>query len=130
VDDCLYYAEVKEFFPLTVAASILALYLLLGQPGPNHRDPVSWEKFEAKLTHRRKAKGFIVDTRRMEVSIPDYKRDQVVELLALWTHKECYTLLEAAELLCLLNNLSEICRWARPRYYALQSAIWSALRTR
>jgi hypothetical protein len=129
VDDCL-YADVKDFFLLTVAASILALYLLLGQPGPNHRDPVSWETFEAKLTHRRKAKGFIVDTHRMEVSIPDYKRDQVVELLALWTHKECYTLLEAAELLCLLNNLSEICRWARPGYYALQSAIRPALRTR
>jgi hypothetical protein len=129
VDDCL-YADIQRFFPLTVAASILALYLLLGHPGPNHRDPVSWEKFVAKLTHRRKAKGFIVDTRRMEVSIPDYKQDQVVELLATWTTKESYTLLEAAELLGLLNNLSEICRWARPRYYALQSAMRLALQSR
>jgi hypothetical protein len=91
---------------------------------------VSWDKFVAKLTYQRKAKGFIVDTRQMEVSIPDYKQDQVVELLATWTTKESYTtLLEAAELLGLLNNLSEICRWARPRYYALQSAIRLALQS-
>jgi outer membrane protein W len=77
---------------------------------------VSWEKFEAKLTHRRKAKGFIADTRRMDVSIPDYNRDQVVELLALWTHKESYTLLEAAELLGLLNNISKICPTLQTSY--------------
>jgi hypothetical protein len=81
-----------------VASSILALYLLLGRPSATHRDPVSWEKFEAKVTHRRKAKGYIVDTRAMEVSLPDYKRDQVVELLATWTVRGTYTILEAAEL--------------------------------
>jgi hypothetical protein len=57
----------------------------------------------------------------MEVFIPDYKRDQVVELLATWIARESYTLLEATKLLGLLNNLSEICRWARPRYFALQN---------
>jgi hypothetical protein len=85
VDDCL-YADVQEHYLLTVAASILALYLLLGEPSANHRDLVSWEMFEAKVTHTRKAKGFTVDTRRMEVSIPSYKRDQVVELLATWVN--------------------------------------------
>jgi hypothetical protein len=129
VDDCL-YADVMKYFPLTVAASILALYLLLGEPSANHRDPVLWEKFESKVTHCRKAKGFIVDTRRMEVSIPDYKRDQVVELLQLWLVRTSYTLLEAAELLGTLNNLSEICRWARPRFFALQQDVRRALQSR
>jgi hypothetical protein len=129
VDDCL-YADVKEHFPLTVAASIMALYLLLGEPSANHRDPVSWEKFESKVTHTRKAKGFIVNTRRMEVSLPDYKREQIVELLAEWTHRVSYTLLEAAELLGTLNNLSEICRWARPRFFALQQDVRRALQSR
>jgi hypothetical protein len=31
---CSVYADVKEFFPLTIAASFLALYFLLGKPGP------------------------------------------------------------------------------------------------
>jgi hypothetical protein len=56
VDNCL-YADVQEHHLLTVAASILALCLLLGEPSANHRDPVSLEKFEAKVTHTRKAKG-------------------------------------------------------------------------
>jgi hypothetical protein len=64
----------------------------------------------------------------MEVSIPAYKRDQVVELLATWIDRSTYTLLEAAELLGTLNNLSEICRWARPRFFALQQDVRHALR--
>ena len=66
----------------------------------------------------------------MEVTIPDYKRDQVVELLATWTVRDSYTILEAAELLGQLNHLSEICRWARSRYFALQNDMRRALRTR
>jgi hypothetical protein len=61
VDDCL-YTDVTAFYLLTVASSVLALYLLLGEPSPNHRDPVSWEKFKAKVISYRKAKGFMVDT--------------------------------------------------------------------
>jgi hypothetical protein len=84
------YANVRKYFPLTgVASSILSLYLFLDEPSDNHRDPVSWEKFVSKVTHYRKAKSFTVDTRRMEVSIPDYQRDQeVVELLATWLDRE------------------------------------------
>jgi hypothetical protein len=130
VDDCL-YADVRAFYLLTVALNVLALYVLLGEPSANHRDPVSWEKFETKVTHCRKAKEFMVNTaRRMEVSIPAYKRDQVVELLATWIDRSTYTLLEAAELLGTLNNLSEICRWARPRFFALQQDVRRALRAR
>lgn len=85
VDDC-FYADIQELFPLAAASSILAFYLLLGHPAANHRDPVSWEKFVAKVSHRWKAKGFIINTHTMEVSIPDYKRDQVVGYLPLGSH--------------------------------------------
>jgi hypothetical protein len=54
LNQCL-YASVREHYRLTVAASILALYLLLGKHSKKHRDPVLWEKFEAKVTHTRKA---------------------------------------------------------------------------
>ncbi len=97
-------------FLIAVASSFLALYLLLGHPAPNHRDPVSWESFVAKVSHRCKAMGFIINTHAMEVSIPDSKGDQTVELLATWTgSRESCTILEAAELLGLLKNLSKIC---------------------
>jgi hypothetical protein len=38
-------------------------------------------------------------------------------------------LLEAAELLGTLTNLSEICRWARPRFFALQQDVRRALQS-
>lgn len=119
----------KNVFPLAVASSILALYLLPGHPAANHRNPVSWELIVAKVTHCCQAKGFIIDTRAIEVSIPGYKWDQVVKLLATWTTRESYTILEAAELLGLPNNLSEICCWARPLYFALQNDVRQSLQS-
>ena len=35
------YGDVEEFVSLDVAASVLALYLLLGYPGPRNRDSMS-----------------------------------------------------------------------------------------
>jgi hypothetical protein len=65
VNDCL-YADIKESFPLTVAASIFARYLLLGKPSANqHQDPGCPGK---NLCH----------------IYPCYKRDQVIEMLELW----------------------------------------------
>jgi hypothetical protein len=53
------------------------------------------------------------------------------ELLATWIDRPTYTLLlEAAELLGTLNNLSEICRWARPRFFAPQQDVRRALQAR
>eukprot|EP00980_Cylindrotheca_fusiformis_P018748 scaffold6243_cov82-Cylindrotheca_fusiformis.AAC.1 len=66
VDDNL-YAEVEEFLEKTLAASILALYLILGFPSSINRDVVSWEKFLTQLGHRRRCLGWILDTRRLTV---------------------------------------------------------------
>jgi hypothetical protein len=108
-------------FPLTSKASILAcIYQLLGEPSANHHDPVSWEKVVSQVTHWRKEKGFIIDTQQMEVSIPNYKWDHVVELLEPWLVRPSYIFLEAAELLGTLNTLSKICRWACSPFFALQ----------
>ena len=48
VDDNL-YADIGPYLLRTVAASVLALYHVLGFPGPNNRDPVSWENLSPLL---------------------------------------------------------------------------------
>jgi hypothetical protein len=122
VDDC-FYGDIGELVPLGISASILALYTILAHPSSSHKDPVSWDKFEAKFTHRRKAVGFDINSRTLDVSLPDYKRAQFLSQLALWLANTDYSLLEAAELLGTFNNLTTICRWARPRFFALQNAV-------
>ena len=121
VDDC-FYADIGNYVQLGVAASVLALYQILSHPTPQHGDPVSWDKFQATYSHRRKVTGFNINSRTLQVSLPDYKREHLQALLDKWLQRKTYTLLDAAELLGLLNNLSSICRWMRPRYFALQNA--------
>jgi hypothetical protein len=41
-------------------------------------------------TYQRKAKGFILNTRSMEVSLPEYEWDQVAALLTIWTTQVQY----------------------------------------
>ena len=129
VDDNM-YADVREFMPLTIAASILSLYVVLGFPSPTCRDALSWDKFEASFSHERKIIGIWWDTRRLTVSLPSYKREQLIETLALWSEKDSFFLLEAAELLGSLVDASLLCRWGPITFFAIQNAIRRALASR
>ncbi len=104
-----------------MAASVLALYHILAHPTANHHDPVSGGNFQATYSGKRKVTGFIVNSQSLEVSLPNYKQEQLQATLAIWLKQKNYSLLEAAELLGLLNNLSGICRWMRPHYFVLQN---------
>jgi hypothetical protein len=60
VDDNVHW-DIKEFVSLGVATSVLALYMVLGYPGPRNRDSVSWNEFNGFFTHERKMIGYGVD---------------------------------------------------------------------
>jgi hypothetical protein len=130
VDDNL-YADTAEFLVHTIAASVLALYAIFGEPdllrGP---DPLSREKFEAFHNYLRKSVGYMLDSRKMRVTILDHKRDQMLELLRLWLQSTTFTLQQIATLHGTFESLSRYCAWARPWFFAVQNAMRDILKQR
>jgi hypothetical protein len=122
VDDNI-YGDVMEFVLLGISASVLALYLILGYPGPHNRDSVSWNKFDGFFTHLRKMIGYGVDTRRMVLFMLDYKRTQLLGLLETWLSLTDFDLLECAEMLGHLGSATTTCRWARVLFFGLQNLL-------
>jgi len=121
VDDCL-YAEVKAFLPQTIASSVLALYLILGFPDDTRgiRDCISWEKFTKTFSHRRKALGWIVDSRTLCVSMPPAKRDNLIDAIVKALRSSHLTMQELAILLGLLSHGTTVCRLMKCSYFNLQ----------
>jgi hypothetical protein len=122
VDDNL-YADVAEFLMPTIAASILALYLILGFPTTVNRDVVSWDKFTKLLSHKRKCVGWDIDTRRLTVALPADKCDDLVLLLGTWITNDKFTLRDVAILLGHLGNATSVCRWMRCSYFTIQNTL-------
>lgn len=122
VDDNI-YGDVAEFVSLGVAASILALYLVLGYPSPRNRDSVSWNKFDKFFMHERKMIGYGVNTRGMILFLLRYKREQLLGLLDLWLDMSDFDLLECAEMLGHLGSATTTCRWARVLFFGLQNLL-------
>jgi hypothetical protein len=129
VDD-LMTAEIAELLPRTIAASITSLYEVLGYPTQYTPDPLSRDKFEALHTHRRKLVGWIIDTRRLVVELPEYKREQIVTLLGEWLHAVHFTLKEAAELHGTLNDIAFAHRWGKSYFVLLQQTLRRSLKLR
>jgi hypothetical protein len=122
VDDNI-YGDVQEFVSLGVAASVLALYLVLGYPGPRNRDSVSWNKFNGFFTHERKMIGYGVNTRDMKLFLLEYKRTQLLGLLATWLTMADFDLMQCAELLGHLGSATTTCRWGRVLFFGLQNLL-------
>lgn len=129
VDDCLYGA-LRAMIERAIAASIVALYDVAGEPVPTQPDPFSYEKFELLVTHVRKMTGAMIDSRSMYVWYPDYKRQQLVDLLASWLVRGKFTVLEGLELQGKLIDASRFDRWGRTHFFILQGAVSKALRAR
>lgn len=129
VDDNL-YADIRDTFIKTVAASILALYCVLGFPCSGIRDPLSREKFNPEYTFHRPSVGITTNTRTLIISITDIKRTQSLAELYPWLSIQDFSLPELASLHGLLGSLSRWCRWARPLFFAIQNEIRRILRVK
>ena len=123
VDDNM-YADVEEYLPRTICASLYSLFCILGEPtNPLVPSPLSNDKFESKYNHQRKLVGRKFDSRRLTVGTLDYKLDQLRELLTAWSKKSEYGMLELAQLLGILENHTRYARWARCWFYSLQNEL-------
>ena len=129
VDDCM-YADVKEYMPQTIAASVYSLYTILGFPQPHLPDPLSHDKLVTHYNHQRVACGRKIDTRRLSVGMTDVKRDQLVEQIREFLLLPYFTLLQAASIAGLLSDAARICRWAWPLFFGLRNLIAKAIRDR
>ena len=129
VDDN-FYSDVARYLGHTIAASVIALYTIFGDPDPLRPDPLSRDKFLAFHNHLRKTVGYMLNSRSMRVSILEYKRDQMLELLLQWLSMVSFTLQQAATFHGKLESLSKYCPWARVWFFALQNAIRRILSAR
>lgn len=113
VDDNL-YGDVGDYMERGIACSVLALYIILGFPGPYIKDLNSKEKLDTHCGPERPMVGRLWNTRTMTVGMLDHKREFLISLLTEWTGpKQAFLLEEAAALLGLLENHTRYVRWAK-----------------
>ena len=94
----------------TLAASVEALFILLGYPEEELRKRhLSMDKYYKSLcSYYRKELGYLIDTRKLAVSITEEKRKEILDiLLDEWYFKrKSFTLKEAAAPLGLIVFLA------------------------
>ena len=130
VDDC-YYADIGHYFYRTVASSLLALYAILGRPSTWNTDVVSWDKFTNTFSHERRINGWLVNSRTLTLTLPDDKRQRMLDLLHDWAElKRVFTIRELAVLLGTLTDHSRPLPWFRARYAILFHLLGDTLRRR
>jgi hypothetical protein len=129
VDDNM-YADIEDYITLTISASQLGLFQVLGFPSPHSPSLFNYEKFDGSLCHQRHTIGRHIDTRRMEVSIVPSKRQGAIDMLALWIPLKTFSLREISSLHGTLESLTADIKWARPLFFTMQATIRRALTLR
>lgn len=129
VDDNM-YADITEFLPRAAAASVIALYEIVGYPDSRIPDPISWEKFESTHGPVRRVVGWNFNTRDLTFSLPSDKRQNITDLLASWISRSHCTLLQAAELHGTLTDASRANRKGRATFFSFQNSLCRAIQQR
>ena len=116
------YGDISELMHRAAAASITSLYKIFGYPdGRFPPDPYG---------HIRRVVGWHFNTRSLTFTLPDNKRQQIVELLESWLSKSSCTILEAATLHGTLADASRANRQGRTLFFGFQNAHRRAIQTR
>ena len=129
VDDNM-YGDISELMPRAAAASIISLYEIAGYPDGRIPDPISWEKFGSAYGHIRRVVGWDFNTRSLTYTLPNDKRQSLIQLLQEWEEKEKCTILEAATLHGSLADASRANRQGRTLFFSFQNALRRAIQTR
>ena len=101
-------ADVRRHILTAMAASLEALFLLLGYPCELRRSPLSMDKFyQAQCSWEKEQLGLIINTRTMTISLPQAKVDRLLTLLeSTWhQHRKTFTLMEGTVLLGFLEHV-------------------------
>ena len=82
VDDNL-MANIWRFLRPALAASVEALFIILGEPDEKLRkSPLSMDKYyESRCSHSRKQLGYLINTRLLTVSITAERRAEILDIL-------------------------------------------------
>ena len=129
VDDNL-YADVPQYFHRAVAASLLSIYTILGWPDGRQPDPFSFDKLETEYSHIRKCTGVIVNSRELTIALPEYKRNNIIELIEGFLSSDHYNIVQAAQLCGTLESASTMNRTGRLWFTILQGRLRNAIRVR
>ena len=125
VDDSL-FAQIRRVMPHSMAASIEALYIILGFPDVEIRqDALSLDKyFESISSFQSIQLGINVNTRRMSLSLTEIKRVSMLEELSHWHKKrKSFTLLQGVILCGSLEFWANTSSWVRFLYHQLRSSV-------
>ena len=125
VDDSL-FAQVREIITHAMAASIEALYIILGFPETVKRqNALSLDKyFESVCSYERIQLGINVNTRTMSIGLTDKKRLSMLDELSHWHKKrKSFTLMQGVVLCGSLEFWANTSTWFRLIYHQLRSAV-------
>ena len=125
VDDSL-FAQIRSVMPHSMAASIEALYIILGFPDVQIRqDPLSLDKyFESICSFQRIQLGISLNTRTMSLRLTEKKRLSMLEELSHWHKKrKSFTLLQGVILCGSLEFWANSSPWVRFLYHQLRSSV-------
>ena len=125
VDDNL-FAQTKGLIKHAMAASIEALYMVLGYPDIEKRqNPLSLDKyFESVCSYTRIQLGISINTRTMMINLTEKKRIAMLDELSHW-HKDrkSFTLLQGVILCGSLEFWAITSPWVRFIYHQLRSCV-------
>ena len=130
VDDNL-MAEIRQYIRPAMAASIEALFRLLGYPDQDLRkSPLCMEKFLLAVCLYVKVQlGKEINTRTMTVHMSSKMFDKLLQDINNWhSHQKSFTILQAAKLLGIIEHAASYVIWAKFLYYGLRHSILIALR--
>ena len=125
VDDSL-FAHTRDTIKHSMAASIEALYIILGYPETKIRqDALSLDKyFESVCSHERVQLGILINTRSMTLSLTDKRRKNMLDELSHWHKKrKSFTLIQGVTLCGTLEFWASTSPWVRFLYLNLRLAV-------
>ena len=119
------YADIAKKMILTVSASVLSLWILLGFPDNRYPNPLSMDKLVTRYSHQRVTLGYKLDSRKMEVEVLPSRCEAMIVELAAWidTAKTSFPLRELASLHGILVSMTHYMAWSRPLFHLLQNVI-------
>ena len=109
VDDTI-MIELKRLIRLAAINSVLSATLFIGDP-KHVENPISEEKFERNFRHINDVLGFVIDTRKMIVTYPEEKKDDLLFDLSSvkpWKSNKPIKVRLLAKILGKLRNLAQI----------------------
>ncbi|KAG7373857.1 hypothetical protein IV203_012952 [Nitzschia inconspicua] len=129
VDDCM-FADIRHYFPLTSAASIIALEDVFGSTHPCQEHVLSMDKLELEYTESRLVVGHVPNSRRMVVELSPRRRSKLIAYLSQekWLQPRKATLVEIATVVGMIDSAAEFFHWARVQVLVLQDLLRDCIR--